>query len=138
MAGRARHSTALNTRHHGSPVPVPRNTPRTMSGSRAPEAGPQRTGARRVGTLLSVNVGLPKDVPWQGRTVFTGVFKDPVTGPRHVGRLNVAGDGQGDLGGHGGGERARFVVPNHSYPHLGGEPGRGDFAVRPVRGNITF
>ena len=43
------------------------------------------------GTLVSVNVGMPKDVPWQGRTVFTGVFKDPVTGPRRVGRLNVEG-----------------------------------------------
>ena len=56
---------------------------------------------QRVGTLLSVNVGLPKDVPWQGRTVFTGVFKDPVAGPRRVRRLNVDGDGQGDLAGHG-------------------------------------
>ena len=38
--------------------------------------------AHAVGTLLSVNVGIPTDVAWQGRTVFTGVFKDPVTGPR--------------------------------------------------------
>ena len=62
-----------------------------------------------AGTLLSVNVGLPKDVSWQGRTVFTGVFKDPVTGPRRVGKLNVDGDGQGDLAGHGGVQRAVFV-----------------------------
>ncbi|MDX6555683.1 MAG: hypothetical protein QOD86_1878 [Miltoncostaeaceae bacterium] len=56
----------------------------------------------RVGTLRSVNVGMPKDVEWRGRSVFTRVFKDPVEGPVRVGRLNVAGDGQGDPGGHGG------------------------------------
>src|SRR5580698_5545005 len=55
-----------------------------------------------AGTLLSVNVGLPKDVSWQGRTVFTGVFKEPVPGSCRVRRLNVDGDGQGDLSGHGG------------------------------------
>ena len=37
--------------------------------------------AHPAGSLVSVNVGMPKDVSWQGRTVFTGVFKDPVTGP---------------------------------------------------------
>src|SRR6476469_5019682 len=57
-----------------------------------------------VGTLMAVNVGMPKDVPWQGRTVFTGVFKDPVSGPCRVGRLNLEGDGQGDLAGLGGEE----------------------------------
>jgi MOSC domain-containing protein YiiM len=56
-----------------------------------------RPAAQVVGTLVSVNVGMPKEVPWQGKTVFTGVFKDPVTGLRHVGRLNIDGDGQGDL-----------------------------------------
>src|SRR5579871_3895423 len=40
-----------------------------------------------VGRLLSVNVGMPKNVPWQGKTVFTGVFKEAVAGPRRVGRL---------------------------------------------------
>ena len=58
--------------------------------------------AHPVGTLVSVNVGMPKDVPWQGKTVFTGVFKDSVSGPRRVRKLNVDGDGQGDLAGHGG------------------------------------
>jgi hypothetical protein len=45
-----------------------------------------------VGRLLSVNAGVPKEVPWRGRTVFTGVFKDPVAGPCHVGKLNIDGD----------------------------------------------
>src|ERR1700751_4707876 len=96
-----------------------RDTPCSMS-----EAKPGRTGAgaeshdagtEAVGRLLSVNVGMPKDVPWQGRTVFTGVFKDAVTGPRRVGKLNVEGDGQGDLAGHGGEQRAVFVYQLESY-----------------------
>ena len=51
--------------------------------------------------LLSVNVGLPRDITWRGQTVHTGVWKDPVQGRRIVRRLNVEGDGQGDLAGHG-------------------------------------
>ena len=51
---------------------------------------------RRAPVLLSVNVGMPKDVPWHGQTVHTGVWKHPVTGPRMVRRLNIDGDGQGD------------------------------------------
>ncbi len=47
--------------------------------------------------LLSVNVGLPKDVPWQGKTVHTGIWKSPVEGPVQARRLNLDGDGQGDL-----------------------------------------
>src|ERR1700740_1674323 len=46
-----------------------------------------------MATLVSVNVGLPKNVAWNGRTVYTGVWKQPVTGPRMVRRLNVDGDG---------------------------------------------
>ena len=49
--------------------------------------------------LVSVNVGLPREITWQGRTVFTGIWKEPVAGPRTVRRLNVDGDGQGDLNG---------------------------------------
>ena len=68
-----------------------------------------------VGRLVSVNVGLPRDVVWQGRTVHTAVWKDPVDGPRMVRRLNIDGDGQGDLGGHGGEQRAVFVYQLDSY-----------------------
>ena len=89
--------------------------------------------AHSVGRLLSVNVGLPKDVSWQGRTVFTGVFKDPVTGPRRVGRLNVDGDGQGDLAGHGGEQRAVFVYQIDSYRYWERELGRRRLHVRAVR-----
>ena len=68
-------------------------------------------------TLLSVNVGLPQDVAWQGRTVHTGVWKQPVTGPRTVRRLDIDGDGQGDLAGHGGEQRAVLVYQIQSYRH---------------------
>jgi len=90
-----------------------------------------------AGTLLSVNVGLPKDVSWQGRTVFTGVFKDPVTGPRRVGKLNVDGDGQGDLAGHGGEQRAVFVYQIDSYRHWEHELGRSDFVYGQFGENFT-
>ena len=62
-----------------------------------------------AGRLVSVNVGLPKDVSWNGRTVHTGVWKRPVDGRRMVRSLNIDGDGQGDLGGHGGPHRAVLV-----------------------------
>jgi ferredoxin-NADP reductase/MOSC domain-containing protein YiiM/ferredoxin len=87
--------------------------------------------------LVSVNVGLPKDVSWQGRTVFTGVFKDPVNGPRKVGRLNVDGDGQGDLAGHGGEQRAVFVYQIDSYRHWERELGRNDFVYGQFGENFT-
>src|SRR5271163_3308644 len=65
--------------------------------------------------LLSVNVGLPRDVSWQGEKVFTSVWKAPVQGRRIVRRLNVDGDGQGDLAGHGGEHRAVLVYQIDSY-----------------------
>jgi MOSC domain-containing protein YiiM len=52
--------------------------------------------------LLSVNVGLPRDIAWRGRIVHTGIWKNPLPGRCRVGRLNLDGDGQGDLAGHGG------------------------------------
>src|SRR5690242_5384032 len=70
---------------------------------------------RAMATLLSLNVGLPMDVSWRGRTVHTGVWKSPVTGPRMVRRLNIDGDGQGDLAGHGGEQRAVLVYQIESY-----------------------
>jgi ferredoxin-NADP reductase/MOSC domain-containing protein YiiM/ferredoxin len=93
--------------------------------------------ARGIGTLLSVNVGLPKDVPWQGKTVFTGVFKDPVSGARRVAKLNVDGDGQGDLAGHGGEQRAVFVYQRDSYRHWEKELGRDDFVYGQFGENFT-
>jgi len=65
--------------------------------------------------LLSVNVGLPRDIEWKGRTVRTGIWKNPVQGRCRVRRLNLDGDGQGDLEGHGGEQRAVFVYQIDSY-----------------------
>jgi ferredoxin-NADP reductase/MOSC domain-containing protein YiiM/ferredoxin len=93
--------------------------------------------AEPVGTLLSVNVGMPKDVAWQGKTVFTGVFKDPVAGLRTVRRHNVDGDGQGDLGGHGGEQRAVFVYQLGSYRYWEHELGRDDFVYGQFGENFT-
>ena len=98
-----------------------------------------RGGGRSVvGTLLSVNVGMPKDVPWQGKTVFTGVFKEPVPGPRRVSKLNVEGDGQGDLAGHGGEQRAVFVYQLDSYRYWERELGRNDFVNGQFGENFTI
>jgi ferredoxin-NADP reductase/MOSC domain-containing protein YiiM len=78
--------------------------------------------------LLSVNVGLPRDVTWQGRTVHTAIWKAPVKGPRKVRRLNIDGDGQGDLAGHGGEHRAVFVYQADSYRYWKDQLGRNDLA----------
>ena len=64
--------------------------------------------------LLSVNVGLPREVTWQGKTVRTAVWKSPVEGRRMVRKLNIVGDAQGDLAGHGGEHRAVFVYQMNS------------------------
>ena len=95
-------------------------------------------GGSVVGTLLSVNVGMPKDVPWQGKTVFTGVFKEAVPGPRRVSKLNVEGDGQGDLAGHGGEQRAVFVYQLDSYRYWERELGRNDFVNGQFGENFTI
>ncbi|MER5523008.1 MOSC and FAD-binding oxidoreductase domain-containing protein [Streptomyces sp. NPDC002677] len=90
-----------------------------------------------MGTLLSVNVGLPKDVPWQGRTVRTGAWKSPVSGRRMVRRLNVEGDGQGDLAGHGGEIRAVLVYQLDSYRYWRKRLGRDDLAFGIFGENFT-
>jgi ferredoxin-NADP reductase/MOSC domain-containing protein YiiM len=90
-----------------------------------------------MATLVSVNVGLPKDVAWKGRTVYTGVWKQPVAGPRMVRRLNVDGDGQGDLGGHGGEHRAVMVYQLDSYRYWSDELHRDDLRPGHFGENFT-
>src|SRR5689334_20714820 len=87
--------------------------------------------------LVSVNVGLPKDVAWQGRTVYTGAWKNPVAGKRMVWRLNIDGDGQGDLGGHGGENRAILVYQLESYRHWADELRCGELAPGTLGENFT-
>ncbi|KGI70444.1 MOSC and FAD-binding oxidoreductase domain-containing protein [Mycolicibacterium rufum] len=90
-----------------------------------------------MATLVSVNVGLPEDIAWNGRTVHTGAWKHPVTGPRRVRRLNIDGDGQGDLGGHGGENRAVLVYQLDSYRHWAREFGRDDLEPGLLGENLT-
>jgi MOSC domain-containing protein YiiM/ferredoxin-NADP reductase len=87
--------------------------------------------------LLSVNVGLPREIGWKGRSVYTGIWKDPVGGRRRVGRLNVEGDGQGDLAGHGGEQRAVFVYQIESYRYWQQHLGRTDFIHGQFGENFT-
>ena len=92
---------------------------------------------QRIGSLLSVNVGLPQDVAWHGQTVHTAVWKRPVEGPRLVRRLNIDGDGQGDLAGHGGEHRAVFVYQIESYRYWQQQLGRADFSYGQFGENFT-
>jgi MOSC domain-containing protein YiiM len=101
----------------------------TTSGGGAQPVSEDRPG----GQLVSVNVGLPQDVAWHGQTVHTAVWKRPVEGPRLVRRLNIDGDGQGDLAGHGGPNRAVFVYQLESYQYWQQQLGRDDSGPSPIR-----
>jgi MOSC domain-containing protein YiiM len=79
--------------------------------------------------LLSVNIGLPRDIEWRGRTVHTAILKAPVRGCCRVGRPNLDGDGQGDLAGHGGEQRAIFVYQIESYHYRQEELKRAEHSI---------
>src|SRR6266487_4375130 len=81
---------------------------------------------------------MPKNVAWRGRTVYTGVWKHPVGGPSMVRRLNIDGDGQGDLDGHGGEQRAVLVYQLDSYRYWQRELGRDDFVLGQFGENFTI
>src|SRR3984957_4285876 len=68
-----------------------------------------------MSSLVSVNVGKPRDIKWRGKTVTTAIWKEPVAGPVKVGRLGAEGDQQADLVGHGGEQRALFVYQVEAY-----------------------
>ncbi len=87
--------------------------------------------------LLSVNVGLPRDVTWNGKTVRTAIWKSPVTGRRMVRKLDIDGDAQADLAGHGGEHRAVFVYQMDSYHYWERFLGRNDFTFGQFGENFT-
>src|SRR4051812_12894994 len=89
------------------------------------------------GRLLSINVGGPRDIAWQGRTVRTAIFKVPAAGPRMARRINLDGDDQGDRLAHGGEHRAVFVYQTGSYRHWERELGRSDFTYGQFGENFT-
>src|SRR5262252_2584235 len=80
---------------------------------------------------------MPRDVTWQGRTVHTAVWKRPAAGPQMVRRLNIDGDGQGDLAGHGGEHRAVFVYQIESYQYWQRQLSRDDFSYGQFGENFT-
>jgi ferredoxin-NADP reductase/MOSC domain-containing protein YiiM len=88
--------------------------------------------------LVSLNVGLPREVAWRGKTVRTGIWKNPVQSRLMVRRLNIDGDGQGDLGGHGGPNRPVFVYQLDSYRYWERELSRSDFSYGQFGENFTI
>jgi ferredoxin-NADP reductase/MOSC domain-containing protein YiiM/ferredoxin len=91
-----------------------------------------------VGRLVSVNVGMPKNVQWRDKTVYTGIWKTPVEGPVMVRRINIDGDGQGDLAGHGGEQRAVMVYQTESYDFWKSYLNRGDLEPGHFGENFTI
>ena len=89
------------------------------------------------GRLLSVNVGRPREVEWEGKTVRTAIWKEPVEGPRMVRRINIDGDDQADRLAHGGEHRAVFVYQIESYRYWERELGRDDFTSGQFGENFT-
>ncbi len=87
--------------------------------------------------LLSVNVGLPRDVTWNGKNIRTAIWKSPVTGRRMVRKLDIDGDAQADLVGHGGEQRAVFVYQMDSYHYWERLLGRLDFVFGQFGENFT-
>lgn len=71
--------------------------------------------------LISLNVGLPRDVMWKGRTVTTGIYKEPVVGTVRLRKLNLDGDRQADLSVHGGPQKAVYAYPSEHYDYWRGE-----------------
>jgi ferredoxin-NADP reductase/MOSC domain-containing protein YiiM len=88
-------------------------------------------------TLRSVNVSMPKDIVHNGKTVTTGIFKEPVEGRVTLRRLNLDGDGQADLWGHGGAFRAVYAYSFENYAYWARELGRDDFTVGQFGENFT-
>ncbi|MBI3777855.1 MAG: MOSC domain-containing protein [Gammaproteobacteria bacterium] len=88
-------------------------------------------------TLISINVGLPREIIHGGREVTTGIFKAPVAGPVRLGRLNLAGDGQADLRVHGGADKAVYAYPFEHYAFWAKELGRHDFSHGQFGENFT-
>jgi ferredoxin-NADP reductase/MOSC domain-containing protein YiiM/ferredoxin len=90
-----------------------------------------------VSVLVSVNVGLPRDVEWQGRVVHTAIWKRPVVGRVMARRLDLDGDGQGDLVGHGGEQRAVMIYQLASYRHWETHLHRQDLEYGQFGENLT-
>ena len=87
--------------------------------------------------LLSVNVSLPKEIPYKGKTVTTGIFKESVNSRVMLKSLNLVGDGQADLVGHGGIYKAVYVYSIENFEYWKNELGRNDFTYGQFGENFT-
>jgi MOSC domain-containing protein YiiM len=87
--------------------------------------------------LVALSVGGPREVEWRGELVRTSIFKQPVTGPRRVDRLNIEGDQQSDLSVHGGLDKAVYVYPAEHYPFWRGELAAPDLSWGSFGENLT-
>ena len=87
--------------------------------------------------LISVNVGLPRPVPYQDGVVSTGIYKEPIAGPVWARRLNLDGDGQADLKVHGGEHKAVYAYPLEHYAFWSRELGRNDLGYGQFGENLT-
>ena len=87
--------------------------------------------------LLSISVSMGKAVPYMDKTVTTGIFKEPVEGRVMLRTLNLDGDRQIDLRGHGGIHKAACVYTTENYEHWGRELGRNDFTFPQFGENFT-
>ncbi len=87
--------------------------------------------------LLSVNVGLPREVLANSRTVTTGIFKQSVAGRVGARTLNLDGDGQADLTVHGGIDKAVYAYSHEHYAHWESELARRDFTPGQFGENLT-
>ena len=101
-------------------------------GARVPLPGNLRTVR-----VLSVNVGLPRELTHDGVTVRTAIVKEPVAGRVAVRRLNLNGDGQADLRVHGGPDKAVYAYPAAHYPRWRADLGRDDLAFGHFGENLT-
>jgi MOSC domain-containing protein YiiM len=88
--------------------------------------------------IVSVNVGLPRDLPHGGGVVTSGIVKEPVEGPVAVGFTNLAGDGQADLSVHGGVDKAVYAYPHEHYAAWAAELGRDDLVPGWFGENLTL
>ena len=90
-----------------------------------------------TGRIVSVNVGLPRDVVWNDHDVSTGMFKEPIAGRVKVRTLGLEGDKQADLTVHGGPQKAVYAYPSEHYDFWKKELGRTSMAWGMFGENLT-
>jgi len=88
--------------------------------------------------LLSVNVCLPREIAYRGKTVTTGIFKEPVSARVRAGALGLNGDGQADRSVHGGADMAVYAYPHQHYGFWEAELGRRDLPFGQFGENLTI